>query len=385
MQWITQDGHPDCLSIAKKEEKEKKIMSHCVPRWELEDPPNSSRHLPPHRQSSVAVPLPIPDDEVAELTWEDGHLTFHGLGAPRVNKIIPKHPSSPSAAAWRKHHSPSGGTLEAVVDQATRPHRRPAEGGAHLDAVVPSVTGRAAERTAARQGSAAKAKERGLGNTSGGLTSTTNNSDGSPKTENTSGHTRRSQRDAVCEVDEVRNSEVRTASTSSKRTRTAATHNQSERKRRDKINQRIKTLQNLVPNSSKTDKASMLDEVIAYVKQLQSQAQMMSRMSTMMMPMAMQHVQLSMMAQMAQKGMMDLSSLPHFIQPSSSSLPFTTTTPTITTTNNASNDRLPERIPALFPRPVPVTQPISKDDAWNRMLALYHQQLYQQMPPGNHG
>ncbi|KAM2498718.1 hypothetical protein PS1_040947 [Malus domestica] len=41
------------------------------------------------------------------------------------------------------------------------------------------------------------------------------------------------------------------SSISTKRSRAAAIHNQSERKRRDKINQRMKTLQKLVPNSSK--------------------------------------------------------------------------------------------------------------------------------------
>ncbi|MBA0859859.1 hypothetical protein Goshw_011512 [Gossypium schwendimanii] len=41
------------------------------------------------------------------------------------------------------------------------------------------------------------------------------------------------------------------SSVSNKRSRAAAIHNQSERKRRDKINQRMKTLQKLVPNSSK--------------------------------------------------------------------------------------------------------------------------------------
>lgn len=41
------------------------------------------------------------------------------------------------------------------------------------------------------------------------------------------------------------------SSSSTKRKRAAAIHNQSERKRRDKINQRMKTLQKLVPNSSK--------------------------------------------------------------------------------------------------------------------------------------
>ncbi|XP_051132931.1 transcription factor UNE10 isoform X2 [Andrographis paniculata] len=69
------------------------------------------------------------------------------------------------------------------------------------------------------------------------------------------------------------------SSVSTKRSRAAAIHNQSERKRRDRINQRMKTLQKMVPNSSKTDKASILDEVIDYLKQLQAQVQMLSRMN----------------------------------------------------------------------------------------------------------
>ncbi|KAI9382007.1 hypothetical protein POPTR_014G066500v4 [Populus trichocarpa] len=46
------------------------------------------------------------------------------------------------------------------------------------------------------------------------------------------------------------------SSVSTKRSRAAAIHNQSERKRRDKINQRMKTLQKLVPSSSKVRKVS---------------------------------------------------------------------------------------------------------------------------------
>ncbi|KAI3711271.1 hypothetical protein L2E82_41242 [Cichorium intybus] len=94
-------------------------------------------------------------------------------------------------------------------------------------------------------------------------------------------------------------------SISNKRRRTAAIHNQSERKRRDKINQRMKTLQKLVPNSSKTDKASMLDEVIEYVKKLQAHVHMMSKMNmpSMMMPLAMQQQQQMQMAMMNSMGM----------------------------------------------------------------------------------
>eukprot|EP00252_Welwitschia_mirabilis_P005586 TRINITY_DN1604_c0_g1_i4.p1 TRINITY_DN1604_c0_g1~~TRINITY_DN1604_c0_g1_i4.p1 ORF type:complete len:438 (+),score=37.18 TRINITY_DN1604_c0_g1_i4:326-1639(+) len=87
-----------------------------------------------------------------------------------------------------------------------------------------------------------------------------------------------------------------------KRSRAAAVHNQSERRRRDRINERMRTLQKLIPNSSKTDKASMLDEAIEYLKHLQAQLQVMMLrngmgMPPMMMPpmgMSMQQLQMSM-------------------------------------------------------------------------------------------
>ncbi|XP_042498109.1 transcription factor SPATULA-like isoform X4 [Macadamia integrifolia] len=63
---------------------------------------------------------------------------------------------------------------------------------------------------------------------------------------------------------------------SSKRSRAAEVHNLSEKRRRRRINEKMKALQNLIPNSNKTDKASMLDEAIEYLKQLQLQVQMLS-------------------------------------------------------------------------------------------------------------
>ncbi|KAL7607340.1 hypothetical protein Lser_V15G20119 [Lactuca serriola] len=62
----------------------------------------------------------------------------------------------------------------------------------------------------------------------------------------------------------------------SKRTRAAEVHNLSEKRRRSKINEKMKALQKLIPNSNKTDKASMLDEAIEYLKQLQLQVQMLT-------------------------------------------------------------------------------------------------------------
>ncbi|KAL1347892.1 hypothetical protein HN51_023904 [Arachis hypogaea] len=62
---------------------------------------------------------------------------------------------------------------------------------------------------------------------------------------------------------------------SSRRNRAAEVHNLSERRRRDRINEKMRTLQQLIPNSNKTDKASMLEEAIEYLKSLQLQLQVM--------------------------------------------------------------------------------------------------------------
>lgn len=83
--------------------------------------------------------------------------------------------------------------------------------------------------------------------------------------------------------------------TGSKRSRAAEVHNLSERKRRDRINEKMRALQELIPNCNKVDKASMLDEAIEYLKTLQLQVQIMSMgagmyMPPMMLPTGMQHM-----------------------------------------------------------------------------------------------
>ncbi|KAE8807263.1 Transcription factor PIF3 [Hordeum vulgare] len=92
----------------------------------------------------------------------------------------------------------------------------------------------------------------------------------------------------------------RSAARSTKRGRTAEVHNMSERRRRDRINEKMRALQELIPNCNKIDKASMLEEAIEYLKTLQLQVQMMSTMGTagMCMPpmLAMQHMQMPPMA-----------------------------------------------------------------------------------------
>eukprot|EP00250_Pteridium_aquilinum_P013322 c21271_g1_i1 orf=172-1386(-) len=53
-------------------------------------------------------------------------------------------------------------------------------------------------------------------------------------------------------------------------------HSIAERNRRERIAERMRALQELVPDSNKTDKASMLDEIIGYVKFLQMQVKCLS-------------------------------------------------------------------------------------------------------------
>ncbi|XP_062190527.1 transcription factor PHYTOCHROME INTERACTING FACTOR-LIKE 13-like isoform X2 [Phragmites australis] len=73
-------------------------------------------------------------------------------------------------------------------------------------------------------------------------------------------------------VDETRSSR---RPASKRRTRAAEVHNLSERRRRDRINEKMRALQELVPHCNKTDKASILDEAIDYLKSLQLQIQIM--------------------------------------------------------------------------------------------------------------
>ncbi|XP_074324467.1 transcription factor SPATULA-like isoform X2 [Apium graveolens] len=77
-------------------------------------------------------------------------------------------------------------------------------------------------------------------------------------------------------MEETNNAKTNGSRHSSKRSRAAEVHNLSEKRRRSRINEKMKALQNLIPNSNKTDKASMLDEAIEYLKQLQLQVQMLT-------------------------------------------------------------------------------------------------------------
>ncbi|KAH7316241.1 hypothetical protein KP509_21G084700 [Ceratopteris richardii] len=65
----------------------------------------------------------------------------------------------------------------------------------------------------------------------------------------------------------------------SKRSRAAEVHNRSERRRRERINEKLKILRDLIPHTDKTDKATLLEEAIEYLKALQAQIMVMSCMT----------------------------------------------------------------------------------------------------------
>ncbi|KAJ0803284.1 putative transcription factor bHLH family [Helianthus annuus] len=308
---------------------------------------------PTSNSMSSNLDVPILDYEVAELTWKNGQLAMHGLGPRRV-AYKPHAWDKPRAAEtletivnqatfqphrkpqtdlyaddlvpWLNHHNsavvagsvsasatmtmdalvPSSGTqLLSVTNCSTRVGSCSSDRSGVGDHVVAHGGGVAArEWSSCREQSASGSEssrqltvetgKRELGTSMGSPDDTVS---GKRSTKSTSPD----EHDSVChsrpqsEPEEKKKGKGK-SSISTKRSRAAAIHNLSERRRRDKINQKMKTLQKLVPNANKTDKASMLDEVIEYLKQLQAQIHVMSRMSMspMMMPLAMQQQQLQM-------------------------------------------------------------------------------------------
>ncbi|XP_020530073.1 transcription factor PIF1-like [Amborella trichopoda] len=61
-----------------------------------------------------------------------------------------------------------------------------------------------------------------------------------------------------------------------KQSRAMEDHSLSERRRRERINSKLRALQELIPNCNKVDKASMLNEAIEYLKAHQMQVQVMA-------------------------------------------------------------------------------------------------------------
>ncbi|XP_050220608.1 transcription factor PIF7 isoform X2 [Mercurialis annua] len=390
--------------------------------------------------------------EVAELTWENGQLAMHGLGGFL-------HPPQ-TKPTWGRTNE----TLESIVHQATIPphnqNSKQSDNNYKYDlppplipstSTVASSDGKWAEtlssghhvapllmkkrsrshhqsnQPCARSfnGSSTR-EERIMEASAGGSASATfcRDSDTTmmtwPSFESPLPSMKAKTRDedstshggSENQADRETKSETVRSHQSGRRTRAAAIHNQSERRRRDRINEKMKALQKLVPNASKTDKASMLDEVIEYLKQLQAQVQVMSvrNMPQLMMPLGLQQqqqLQMSLLARMGfglgmGMGMLDMSTMAHNA-PHHQSLPGQLIHPA----NTPAASVTPSFVPSPFMVPsmiqaargpaqanqdhhptasnsVPLTDPYSSFlaqsmnmDMYNKMAAMYRQQMNQ--------
>ncbi|KAM7480071.1 hypothetical protein LguiA_028284 [Lonicera macranthoides] len=312
--------------------------------------------------------------KVAELTWENGHPAMHGLGGVFTNAPVTK--GTPTST-WCRPGDDS--TLESIVHQATAPshkllinnnhHQITHKKLANISSTAASSSGKWTDTSGYQQINPSEARKRMRSESnqcgkksskiqeecvdlsacaSASATFSQDNdmtmmtwpsfesprSSKNPITATDEDHPAFRRSSEKVDDEEWKNNKETIRSHSTRRSRAAAIHNQSERKRRDKINQKMKALQKLVPNASKTDKASMLDEVIEYLKQLQAQVQMMNLVRNMpqmmMMPLGMQQqqqhllLQMSMLARMGMGSNVPPQSLPHFVHPN----PTTTTTPT---------------------------------------------------------
>ncbi|PPD83633.1 hypothetical protein GOBAR_DD19423 [Gossypium barbadense] len=243
-------------------------MSHCVAPncWNLKHQSQEQVHFEEEEDNetnrSSHISNPMSNHEVAELTWQNGQLAFHGL-----NRHLPTASSKPT---W----GISGDTLESIVHQATCLHTQNHNFSLlqHDQNQTPAVV----SSIAASSGSSGRLPTAAVENDDS--TMMTWASHLSPQTMKAKAvdedYTYQDGLENQDEEQETRGETGRSQAT--RRSRASAIHNLSERRRRHRIKQKINTLQKLVPNASKTDKASMLDEVIEYLKQLQTQVEMMS-------------------------------------------------------------------------------------------------------------
>ncbi|KAF3789890.1 Transcription factor [Nymphaea thermarum] len=202
--------------------------------------------------------------EIAELTWENGSLIMHELSS--LNRNATAKPES--RLSWAGNN----GTLESVVNQAAcsqspiyNKTELPEFVGCHNPPNM-SFAGSSSGMDAADE-LMAEEKWTWLG-----ADVTDYSESGVPK---------KAGRTSVTMAGETPDPPETTMENGDFSSKPVKEENDvssqgGKKRRRDRINQKMKALQKLVPNSNKTDKASMLDEVIEYLKQLQAQVQMMS-------------------------------------------------------------------------------------------------------------
>lgn len=342
--------------------------------------------------------------EVAELTWENGQVSMHSLGSNLSNEQT-KH-------TWGK----AGDTLESIVHQATfQKQNHDGQNQADINREKNASYGGQQTRGVPKRMRSSDSDPQLYG---GRRSVEFISARASAQDNDIPMVTWPCNEDSTCHGgSEDKEEEHETKSSNlSKRSRRAAAHNQSERRRRDKINGKMKALQKLVPNASKTDKASMLEEVIKYLKQLQAQIHLISNarnmeQQMMMTTLGMQpHIQMPLLARMGMcstAGMLNnmtqapyqsliggapliypTSSIPTLCPPFMSPPPFamasTIPTPPQTANGNATSPTVTKSAAAPNPS-FPLTHPCiaflpqsTKMEFNNEMAAQYLQQANQE-------
>ncbi|KAG6435645.1 hypothetical protein SASPL_100519 [Salvia splendens] len=306
-------------------------MNQCVPGWDLDD----------STKINASQGVPSLDYEVAELTWENGQLAMHGLGVPRAGGTLE------SIVSQASFYPPPPNPTADAKDPAPWSERQPNPGARTTDAMVPCPNG--VRGDASRAGCSSTGSRRvvrvGKSATCGGMSiDTWEREFGGP------GFTSPTA-PMISPGNTISGGEYMKTSGDDR---------------------------GCVPlhSSSQNDKASMLDEVIEYLKQLQAQVHMMSRMNmnmpSMMLPLALQQqqLQMSMMGCMGM-GVMDMNTIPRPPVPwdngGDCSAPPQPTA--------AASSVMPDPLAALL---ACQNQPMTMD-AYSRVAAMY-QQLQQQLP-----
>ncbi|KAF7074518.1 hypothetical protein CFC21_079374 [Triticum aestivum] len=174
--------------------------------------------------------------------------------------------------------------VQGAVSEQGRAGHTTAYGGSGAGSALPSAVGSGNANARGRGYEATVASSSGRSNYSFGVTATTATTGTEPTS--TSNRSSKRKRGLDTEDSESPSEDAESESlalerkppqklTTARRSRAAEVHNLSERRRRDRINEKMRALQELIPHCNKTDKASMLDEAIEYLKTLQMQVQMM--------------------------------------------------------------------------------------------------------------
>ncbi|KAM0004299.1 putative transcription factor bHLH family [Helianthus debilis subsp. tardiflorus] len=351
-----------------------------------------------HRQQQPqhahpVVPM-VNDYGVTEITWENGQPAMHELG--RTNETLESIVHHATTYYNQSQHQEFDLQTSQILPRTYNLSSNVASSsGNWVDTAGPSYLKK-------RPRSSAIAHDQCVGNLGLQEDNVSNSKDNettmmtwpSSDSPNQSLKSKNTDDDSACQYgwenkeEECRTKDETVRSRSSRRSRAAAVHNQSERRRRERINQKMKALQKLVPNANKTDKASMLDEVIDYLKKLQAHVQIMKNMSVppqqMMIPVPLQfqqqqqqQFQMSMLARMGmglgiQIGMPPPAQNPFMV-------PQTMISPLhIGATSPAIHNRLPTNttIPFSDPHNARLAQHINMD-MYNNMAEFYRQQVNQ--------